>query len=91
MKYLYAELFSLLLLTFYFSGCAGSNSQVIQSGAWGGEHIGIIVTDSSASVECDCAHGSIDESISTDDDGKFEAVGVYIIEKGNGASRRPVL
>lgn len=82
MKQLYARLFQLLLLTIYFSGCAGSNSQVVQSGTWGGEHIGMIITDSSATLDYDCAHGSIDEPISTDDMGIFEAVGVHIIEKG---------
>jgi len=76
MKQLYARLFQLLLLTIYFSGCAGSNSQVVQSGTWGGEHIGMIITDSSATLDYDCAHGSIDEPISTDDMGIFEAVGV---------------
>ena len=82
MKQLYARLFPLLLLTIYFSGCAGGNSQVVQSGIWGGEHISMIVTDSSATLDYDCAHGSIDEPISTDDMGIFEAVGVHIIEKG---------
>lgn len=82
MKQLCAVLLSLLLFTFYFSGCAGSNSQVVQSGAWGGEHISMIVTDSSASLDYDCAHGSIDEPIKPDDNGMFEAVGVHIIEKG---------
>ena len=73
---------SILLFTFYLSACAGSNPQVINSGTWGGEHIVMIVTDSSTTLDYDCAHGSIDESIKTNEDGEFNATGVYIFEKG---------
>jgi hypothetical protein len=82
MKQLCGGLFLILLLTFYFGGCAGSNSQVIQTGTWGGEHIGMIVSDSSATLDYDCAHGSIDEPIKVDDNGMFSVIGVHIFEKG---------
>ena len=82
MKLLDTGLYSILLLAFYFGGCAGSNSQVIQPGTWGGEHIGMIVTDSSTTLDYDCAHGTIDEPIKTDEDGIFEAAGVHVFEKG---------
>jgi hypothetical protein len=82
MEKLCAGFFSLLLLASYFSGCAGSNSQVIRSGTWGGQHIGMFVSDSSTTLDYDCAHGSIDESIKADDKGMFEVVGVHVFEKG---------
>ncbi|UCH66065.1 MAG: hypothetical protein JSW63_02725 [Ignavibacterium sp.] len=82
MKQLCAGFFSILLLAFYFSGCASTNSQVVLTGTWGGEHIGMIVSDSSATLDYDCAHGSIDEPIKIDDNGMFNVIGVHIFEKG---------
>jgi hypothetical protein len=75
--------FSLLLIGWIFiSGCSGSNSQIDLSGKWGGEHIGIMVSDSSATLEYDCAHGTIDEPIIPDNDGNFEVIGVHVFEHG---------
>lgn len=82
MKLLNSGVSSILLLVFYFAGCAGSTSQVINSGTWGGEHIVMIVTDSTTTLDYDCAHGSIDEFIKTNEEGDFEVTGVYIREKG---------
>ena len=76
----------LLFFGISFGGCAGSNSQVDLLGVWGGEHIGIAVSDSSATLNYDCAHGTIDEPFSLDDKGNFEVVGVHVFEHG-GAIR----
>ena len=71
------------LITFYFfAGCAGSNCQQEFFGTWGGDHIGIIVSDSSATLEYDCAHGTIDEPLITDDNGEFEVTGIHVMEHG---------
>jgi len=74
----------IILLFFWitFVGCAGSNCQTELIGVWGGDHIGMIVSDSSATIDYDCAHGTIDEPIITDDDGKFEVSGVHVFEHG---------
>ena len=82
MKKLCTRLFLLSLVAIFFGGCAGSNSQVIQSGTWGGQHIGLFVSDSIATIDYDCAHGSIDELIMTDDNGVFEVSGTHVFEKG---------
>ena len=82
MKKLSTGVFSILLLAINFSGCAGSNKQVVQSGKWGGEHISLIVTDSISTLDYDCAHGTIDEPIISDDKGLFEAIGVHVFESG---------
>jgi len=76
----------LLMLWIFYSGCASSVSQIDLTGKWGGKHIGILVSDSSATLEYDCAHGTIDEPIITDDEGKFEVSGIHIFEHG-GAIR----
>lgn len=54
----------------------------VQPGSWGGEHIALTVTQIGASFEIDCAHGTIDEALKLDGNGRFSAAGVYIRERG---------
>lgn len=65
-----------------FGGCAGSNCQTEVIGLWGGEHIGMVVSDSSATLDYDCAHGTIDEPIIIDENGEFEVRGIHVFERG---------
>ena len=82
MKKLFLNISLLLMVWFFYSGCSTSISQIDLTGKWGGEHIGMVVSDSSATLEYDCAHGTIDESIIPDAEGKFEVSGVHIFEHG---------
>ena len=75
-------LFVLALLFIFYIGCTSSISQIDLAGTWGGEHISLTVLDSTANLEFDCAHGSIDELISVDTEGNFEVTGIYVIEHG---------
>jgi hypothetical protein len=50
-------------------------------GRWGGEGIGIEVGDT-ATIEFDCAHATITEKMVLDQEGKFQAKGFYVREKG---------
>jgi hypothetical protein len=52
------------------------------TGTWGGEHIGLEVTDEGGRVEYDCAHGTIDQKIVADARGGFEARGTHVRERG---------
>ena len=52
------------------------------SGQWGGQGISMEVTDSGATLEFDCAAGTITEAIAPDSTGKFSA-------KGRFARHRP--
>jgi hypothetical protein len=72
----------LLFFGISFGGCAGSKCQADLIGVWGGEHIGMVVSDSSVTLDYDCAYGTIDEPFSTDCNGEFEVVGVHIKEHG---------
>ena len=54
----------------------------LAAGQWGGEHIGMVVTSSGASVEYDCAHGTIDVPIEIQDGGPFLATGTHTFEHG---------
>ena len=74
-----------------FGGCAGSKCQADLIGVWGGEHIGMVVSDSSATIEYDCAHGTIDEPFVTDDNGEFELFGIHVIEHGGPLHEGEVL
>lgn len=65
---------------------------MIQSGTWGGKGIVVQVTDDGATVDYDCAHGTI-ERIEFKGDG-FEARGTHTFEsfgptRGGGESARP--
>lgn len=82
MKKLILNISLLLIVWIFYNGCTSSVSQIDLTGKWGGEHIGILVSDSSATLEYDCAHGIIDEPIIPDDEGKFEVSGVHVFEHG---------
>jgi hypothetical protein len=51
-------------------------------GSWGGEHVGLDVTEGIAKLEFDCAHGSIDGLIPLDANDRFDVNGVYVEEQG---------
>ncbi len=51
-------------------------------GLWGGEHISIEVTERGATVEYDCAHGTIDQRITLDRRGRFDVSGMQVQEHG---------
>lgn len=53
-----------------------------QTGSWGGDHIGLEVTDGGGSVEYDCAHGTIDRKIVLDARGRFHVSGTHVRERG---------
>jgi len=82
MKNLILNVSLLVMVWIFYSGCSSSISQIDLTGKWGGEHIGILVSDSSATLEYDCAHGTIDEPIIPDAEGKFEVIGVHVFEHG---------
>jgi len=49
-------------------------------GNWGGDHIGLEVTDKGLRADFDCAHGAVDTPLTFDSDGRFEAKGSYVQE-----------
>ena len=51
-------------------------------GIWGGEHLGLLVTDGGGSLEYDCAHGTIDQAFVTDAAGRFDLRGTHTREHG---------
>ena len=72
-----------LLSTFVVSGVAkNEHMQILLKGTWGGPHIRIVVDGKSATVEYDCAHGTIEGPLSIDGDGKFNFTGKHVRERG---------
>lgn len=67
---------------------AGSCSRIstgpLPPSEWGGQHIGLTVLDrgGGATLEYDCASGTIDEPLSVDSRGDFAAVGTHT--RGHG-------
>ena len=58
----------------------------VATGTWGGDHLSLEVMDRGAQADFDCAHGSIDEPVTLDSDGRFDAKGSYAPE-GPGPQR----
>lgn len=54
----------------------------LPSGRWAGEHVVMEVTDAGATVEFDCAHGTIDGPLTVDSTGRFDAAGSFTRESG---------
>ena len=49
----------------------------VPNGSWGGEHIGLIATDSGATIEYDCGAGIITGPLTLDASGNFDWRGVH--------------
>lgn len=61
----------------------------IALGTWGGEHIRMVVSAKGASIEYDCAHGSISGRLALDAERKFKVTGAHMRE-GPGPIRMGV-
>jgi hypothetical protein len=72
-------------------------SSSLPKGAWGGQGISLDATDEGARLEFDCAHGSINEKLTPNREGKFEAKGVFVrerpgpVRRDETASEQPVI
>lgn len=63
-------------------GIGTQKMQRIATGVWGGTHIQIEVGEQSATIEYDCANGSIDGPLVVDSNGKFNWRGTHRMERG---------
>ena len=60
----------------------GVDGSRVRIGSWGGEHIGLMVSENGAHLEFDCASGDIGEPLTVDREGRLGVDGVYIREHG---------
>jgi hypothetical protein len=54
----------------------------VAAGMWGGTSIRLDVMPQGAAIEYDCAHGTIDEPLVADRDGRFTLSGTHVREHG---------
>jgi len=71
-----------LVIVFMISCAGAAEMQKIPTGAWGGDHISIEVGSKSASIEYDCAHGTIEGPLEVDANGRFNLRGTHTPERG---------
>src|SRR6266536_1964152 len=77
-----AAMIVLVMMSSSTDGARGRKSNRIAKGEWGGMHINLNVTDSSASIEYDCAHGEITGPLTLDRRGRFDLKGTHSREHG---------
>ena len=78
----------LSLTSFVFSSSGMTHkTQRIVNGIWGGDHIRLEVTGHSATIEYDCANGTMDGPLVVDGRGNFKLTGTHVREHG-GPIRR---
>jgi hypothetical protein len=73
---------SISLAAFVMLACPVDIPSAVPDGNWGGEHIGIVVSDTGATIEYDCATGTIDEPLRLDASGSFDWHGTHVIGHG---------
>ena len=74
----------LLLLTLQTETSVGKSRkpQRLAAGTWGGQHLRMEVTDGSATLEYDCANGTIAGPLTIDRRGRFSWRGTHTREHG---------
>ncbi|HEV7397501.1 MAG TPA: hypothetical protein VGN86_13395 [Pyrinomonadaceae bacterium] len=87
MKSQFAKITAVLTIMFLgvvYVGVEGKprKMQKISDGVWGGQHIRLEVTNGSATIEYDCANGTINGPLNLDRSGKFRLTGTHVSEMG---------
>lgn len=80
--------FSLTLLALWQTGsCKGGKTVAmsqqqnrVAAGNWGGQNAHLEVSEGGAQIRFSCAHGSIEEPLTLDAEGRFSAKGVFVAE-----------
>jgi hypothetical protein len=57
--------------------CPEATPERVPDGNWGGEHVGMVVTDTGATLEYDCAEGRVTGPLRLESDGSFTWVGTH--------------
>ena len=66
---------------------AAAKGKTVVTGAWGGEHVSLDVSEKGAKLEFDCAHGEITKPIKPDAHGRFNVPGTFAMEHGGPVMR----
>lgn len=68
------------------SPVAGPKDGKVRPGIWGGDHVGVTVTETGGTLEYDCAAGTIDQPFMLDAAARFDLVGTHV--RGHGGPAR---
>jgi len=66
---------------------SGQDKDVGTGESWGGNHVSVQMRPRGATLEFDCAHGSIAQPIKPNAEGEFTASGTYTPERGGPVFR----
>ncbi|MBZ5666361.1 MAG: hypothetical protein LAO30_17335 [Acidobacteriia bacterium] len=66
---------------------AAPDASAVATGAWGGEHIILEISEKGAEVEFDCARGQVNGPIILDKHGDFDVAGTFTPEHGGPVRR----
>jgi hypothetical protein len=61
-------------------GSAADRGKPVPAGDWGGDQVGLSVTERGARLELACAHGLVETAILVDEEGRFDVNGVFVRE-----------
>ena len=77
-------LICLCSISLLLPGCGGPSrpSGLVPQGAWGGDHVALVLDATHGTLEFDCAHGTADAPIPIDSDGAFQVTGTFVREHG---------
>jgi hypothetical protein len=73
-----AALFVLALATCDSSPLESVPSE-LAAGTWGGENVGVVVSDEVAHVHVGCTYGDFPAPVTLDEDGRFSVAGEYLL------------
>ena len=65
-----------------FASAQAKRPRTIPNGAWGGQHVQIVVAKGSATIEYDCATGKINGPLRLESGGRFDLRGTHTPEHG---------
>ena len=66
---------------------AAPDASAVATGAWGGEHIVLKVSEKGSDLEFDCARGQVTQPITLDKHGDFDVAGTFTPEHGGPVRR----
>jgi hypothetical protein len=79
-----SHLTCLCLISLVLTGCSGVTrpSGLVPQGAWGGDHVGLVLDAARGTLEFDCAHGTMQAPVPVAGDGTFSVTGIFVREHG---------
>lgn len=79
-----SQLACLCFMPLVLTGCSGVSrpSGLVPQGAWGGDHVELVLDAAHGTLEFDCAHGTMQAPIPVDREGAFSVTGIFVREHG---------